>query len=126
MCIFYYFSFLKYIYVCMNIFNIFAPYVHRYWIGFFIYYTYFDSSLHYPKVDWWRMAQALSRPCVQIVYTSVININKLSFFSFLNENSDLVFNELKDSYEKALSSVFQDITNKIFDKVPMNKIFLDG
>lgn len=44
---------------------------------------------------------------------------------FLNENSDLVFNELKDSYEKALSSVFQDVTNKIFDKVPMNKIFLE-
>ncbi|KAG6457843.1 hypothetical protein O3G_MSEX010520 [Manduca sexta] len=43
--------------------------------------------------------------------------------AFLNENSDLVFNELKESYEKALSSVFQDVTNKIFDKVPMNKIF---
>ncbi|XP_023941992.1 protein takeout [Bicyclus anynana] len=42
---------------------------------------------------------------------------------FLNENSDLVFNELKESYEKSLSSVFQDVTNKIFDKVPMNKIF---
>ncbi|XP_045503220.1 protein takeout-like [Colias croceus] len=42
---------------------------------------------------------------------------------FLNENSDLVFNELKDSYEKSLSSVFQDVTNKIFNSVPMNKIF---
>ncbi|XP_037974549.2 protein takeout [Plutella xylostella] len=42
---------------------------------------------------------------------------------FLNENSELVFNELKDSYQKSLSSVFQDVTNKIFDKVPMNKIF---
>ncbi|XP_059054778.1 protein takeout [Achroia grisella] len=45
--------------------------------------------------------------------------------SFLNENSELVFNELKESYEKSLSSVFQDVTNKIFDKVPMNKIFLE-
>ncbi|RVE44080.1 hypothetical protein evm_011273 [Chilo suppressalis] len=44
---------------------------------------------------------------------------------FLNENSDLVFNELKESYENSLSSVFQDVTNKIFDKVPMNKIFLE-
>lgn len=44
---------------------------------------------------------------------------------FLNENSELVFNELKESYEKSLSSVFQDVTNKIFDKVPMNKIFLE-
>ncbi|CAK1552404.1 unnamed protein product [Leptosia nina] len=42
---------------------------------------------------------------------------------FLNENSDLVFNELKDAYEKSLSSVFQDVTNKIFNSVPMNKIF---
>ncbi|VVD02345.1 unnamed protein product [Leptidea sinapis] len=42
---------------------------------------------------------------------------------FLNENSDLVFNELKESYEKSLSSVFQDVTNKIFNSVPMNKIF---
>lgn len=47
------------------------------------------------------------------------------FYRFLNENSDLVFNELKESYEKALSSVFQDVTNKIFDTVPMNKIFLE-
>ncbi|CAG9558885.1 unnamed protein product [Danaus chrysippus] len=45
---------------------------------------------------------------------------------FLNENSDLVFNELKESYEKSLSSVFQDVTNKIFDKVPMNKIFIEN
>ncbi|XP_063832850.1 protein takeout [Ostrinia nubilalis] len=44
---------------------------------------------------------------------------------FLNENSELVFNELKESYEKSLSSVFQDVTNKIFDKVPMNKIFIE-
>ncbi|XP_063388886.1 protein takeout [Cydia fagiglandana] len=44
---------------------------------------------------------------------------------FLNENSELVFNELKESYEKSLSSVFQNVTNTIFDKVPMNKIFLE-
>lgn len=44
---------------------------------------------------------------------------------FLNENSELVFNELKDSYEKSLSTVFQDVTNKIFDKVPMNQIFVE-
>ncbi|KAH9640854.1 hypothetical protein HF086_014440 [Spodoptera exigua] len=44
---------------------------------------------------------------------------------FLNSNSDLVFNELKESYEKSLSSVFQNVTNEIFDRVPMNKIFLE-
>ncbi|PZC80660.1 hypothetical protein B5X24_HaOG214227 [Helicoverpa armigera] len=44
---------------------------------------------------------------------------------FLNANSDLVFSELKESYEKALSSVFQNVTNEIFDRVPMNKIFLE-
>ncbi|KAI8441747.1 hypothetical protein MSG28_005445 [Choristoneura fumiferana] len=44
---------------------------------------------------------------------------------FLNENSELVFNELKESYEKSLSSVFKNVTNTIFDKVPMNKIFIE-
>ncbi|GBP20736.1 Protein takeout [Eumeta japonica] len=45
--------------------------------------------------------------------------------SFLNENWELVFNELKQSYEDSLSSVFKDVSNRIFDNVPMNKIFLE-
>lgn len=64
------------------------------------------------------------------VIMTIGEINRASFyliliFRFLNENSDLVFNELKESYEKSLSSVFQDVTNKIFDSVPMNEIFLE-
>ncbi|CAH2237171.1 protein takeout [Pararge aegeria] len=44
---------------------------------------------------------------------------------FLNENSDLVFNELKAAYEESLSSVFKTVTNLIFDKVPMKHIFTE-
>lgn len=42
---------------------------------------------------------------------------------FLNENSDIVFNELKPSYEQSFSLLFKDITNKIFTKVPMDQVF---
>lgn len=50
----------------------------------------------------------------------------IHFYRFLNENAELVFNGLKESYEKGLNKVFQDVSNKIFDKVPMNKIFLEN
>ncbi|XP_059622686.1 protein takeout-like [Phlebotomus argentipes] len=43
---------------------------------------------------------------------------------FMNENWELIFNELKGGYEDTFSYVFKDVTNKIFTKVPMNKIFL--
>ncbi|XP_026313448.1 protein takeout [Hyposmocoma kahamanoa] len=65
---------------------------------------------------------------VLLYFTNLFNGDKRlgdQMNAFLNENSELVFNELKDSYEKSLSSVFQDVSNKIFDKVPMNKIFLE-
>ncbi|XP_077298428.1 protein takeout-like [Arctopsyche grandis] len=42
---------------------------------------------------------------------------------FLNENSEIVFNELKPSYEQSFSLLFKDITNKIFTKVPMDHVF---
>lgn len=64
---------------------------------------------------------------VSLYFTNLFNGDKRlgdQMNKFLNENSDLVFNELKESYEKSLSSVFQDVTNKIFDKVPMDQIFL--
>ncbi|KAJ0173352.1 hypothetical protein K1T71_011528 [Dendrolimus kikuchii] len=65
---------------------------------------------------------------VSLYFTNLFNGDKRlgdQMNKFLNENSDLVFNELKESYEKSLSSVFQDVTNKIFDRVPMNQIFLE-
>lgn len=66
---------------------------------------------------------------VSLYFTNLFNGDKRlgdQMNAFLNENSELVFNELKDSYEKSMSTVFQDITNRIFDKVPMNKIFLEN
>ncbi|CAB3222255.1 unnamed protein product [Arctia plantaginis] len=64
---------------------------------------------------------------VLLSFTNLFNGDKAlgdNMNAFLNANSDLVFSELKDSYEKALSTVFKTVSNKIFDKVPMNKIFL--
>ncbi|XP_035448948.1 protein takeout [Spodoptera frugiperda] len=65
---------------------------------------------------------------VELYFSNLFNGDKAlgdTMNQFLNSNSDLVFNELKESYEKSLSSVFQNVTNEIFDRVPMNKIFLE-
>ncbi|CAH1640910.1 unnamed protein product [Spodoptera littoralis] len=65
---------------------------------------------------------------VVLYFSNLFNGDKVlgdNMNEFLNSNSDLVFNELKESYEKSLSSVFQNVTNEIFDRVPMNKIFLE-
>ncbi|XP_024876958.1 protein takeout-like [Temnothorax curvispinosus] len=42
---------------------------------------------------------------------------------FLNENSDLIFKELEAPYEETFGLVFTKLTNDIFSRVPMNKIF---
>lgn len=42
---------------------------------------------------------------------------------FMNENWELIFNELKGGYEDTLSYVFREVTNKLFTKVPMDRIF---
>lgn len=42
---------------------------------------------------------------------------------FMNENWELIFNELKGGYEETLSYVFKEVTNKLFTKVPMDRIF---
>lgn len=43
--------------------------------------------------------------------------------SFMNENWELVVENLIPGYEKRLGPVFKDETNKIFNNVPMKKIF---
>ncbi|XP_070164839.1 take-out-like carrier protein [Polyergus mexicanus] len=43
---------------------------------------------------------------------------------FLNTNGDLLFKELQASYEETFGLVFIKITNDIFTRVPMNKIFM--
>lgn len=42
---------------------------------------------------------------------------------FINENSDLLFQELQGPYEESFGAVFANIANKIFSRVPMDKIF---
>lgn len=44
---------------------------------------------------------------------------------FLNENWKIVFDEVSGGYEDTFGFIFKEITNKIFLKVPMNKIFLE-
>lgn len=42
---------------------------------------------------------------------------------FINENTDLLFKELRSSYEETFGLVFGKIANQIFSRVPMKKIF---
>lgn len=44
-------------------------------------------------------------------------------YKFLDQNSDLIFKELEAPYEETFGLVFTKITNDIFTRVPMNKIF---
>jgi len=43
----------------------------------------------------------------------------------LNENWELLFKELRPSFEKAFGDVFLEYAKGIFDKVPTSNIFLD-
>lgn len=43
----------------------------------------------------------------------------------LNENSKLIFTDIKGDYEESYGQIFKEISNKIFTKVPINEIFLD-
>ncbi|XP_041972265.1 protein takeout-like [Aricia agestis] len=64
---------------------------------------------------------------VTLHFTDLFNGDKVlgdNMNMFLNANSELVFNELKESYEAGLSDLFKNVTNNIFDKVPMNQIFI--
>lgn len=43
---------------------------------------------------------------------------------FLNDNWETVFNELKTGYSKSFGKIFREISNRIFEKVPMDTMFL--
>ncbi|XP_002032522.2 protein takeout [Drosophila sechellia] len=43
---------------------------------------------------------------------------------FLNENWETVFNELKVGYAKSFGIIFRELSNKLFEKVPFDNIFL--
>lgn len=65
---------------------------------------------------------------VHFDFQNLFNGDKLladTMNNFLNENSNLVFKELRGSFEEALGHIFKDITNKLFTQVPMDKIFLN-
>ncbi|KAJ9580232.1 hypothetical protein L9F63_004105 [Diploptera punctata] len=60
-------------------------------------------------------------------FDNLFNGDKLlgeSVNQVINDNSQLIFNELKPSLEKHLGIVFLNYANGIFKKVPMDKIFL--
>lgn len=42
---------------------------------------------------------------------------------FINENSDLLFKELQGPYEETFGLVFTKLSNDIFSRVPMSKLF---
>ncbi|XP_047097006.1 protein takeout-like [Schistocerca piceifrons] len=44
--------------------------------------------------------------------------------NFINENWDVILKELKPGISDVLGAIFQDISNRIFSKVPYDKIFL--
>lgn len=65
---------------------------------------------------------------VYMSFTNLFNGDKAlgdNMNHFLNENWEIVFNELKSGYEETFGLVFKEVTNKIFTKVPMRKIFLE-
>ncbi|KAK9300029.1 hypothetical protein QLX08_007146 [Tetragonisca angustula] len=43
--------------------------------------------------------------------------------TFMNENADLLFKELQGPYEETFSQVFTKLSNEVFSRVPMDKIF---
>ncbi|XP_060828550.1 protein takeout-like [Bombus pascuorum] len=43
--------------------------------------------------------------------------------NFINENAELLFKELKAPYEETFSQVFTQLSNDVFSRVPLNKIF---
>lgn len=45
---------------------------------------------------------------------------------FLNDNWETVFNELKVGYARNFGKIFRDISNKLFEEIPFNSIFLSS
>lgn len=63
---------------------------------------------------------------VYLYFENLFNGDKLlgnQMNRFMNDNWELIFNELKGGYEETLSYVFKEVTNKLFTKVPMDRIF---
>ncbi|XP_058831481.1 protein takeout [Topomyia yanbarensis] len=62
-----------------------------------------------------------------VFFENLFNGDKLlgsTMNKVLNDNWKLMFSELRGAYEDTFGYIFRDITNKLFLKVPMNRIFL--
>lgn len=45
--------------------------------------------------------------------------------TFLNQNGNGIFGEIKPTFVKDLGIIFKDTMNKVFKKFPYNELFLD-
>lgn len=45
--------------------------------------------------------------------------------TFLNQNSNDIFSEIKPTFVKDLGLIFKDVMNKVFKRFPYNELFLD-
>lgn len=63
---------------------------------------------------------------VNFYYDSVVDNPEISneIRKVLNENSKLIFDEIKGDYEVSYGLVFKDVSNKIFTNIPINDIFV--
>lgn len=43
----------------------------------------------------------------------------------LNENWETLFNDVKPSYDESFALIFKDLTNRVFNRVPFNEIFVE-
>lgn len=42
----------------------------------------------------------------------------------LNENWDSIYNDVRSSYEESFGLIFKDLSNRVFNRVPFNDIFI--
>lgn len=43
--------------------------------------------------------------------------------TFLNENWQIIFEELRPAFEQAFAQIFKEMTHRVFSKVPIDKVF---
>ncbi|XP_060647528.1 protein takeout isoform X2 [Drosophila nasuta] len=82
------------------------------------------DGVKYMRLKEYRVAMEPKR--VYLQFENLFNDKTLSegMNRFLNENWETVFNELKVGYSKSFGLVFKELSNKIFEKVPFDNIFL--
>lgn len=82
------------------------------------------DGVKYMRLKEYQVAMEPKR--VYLKFENLFNDKTLSegMNRFLNENWETVFNELKVGYSKSFGLVFRELSNKIFEKVPFDNIFL--